>query len=359
MFPIALKRYSSTWLSKSGKVLVSTEELAKSLYSKTENVVILDASWHMPNERKCGKTEHENKRIPTSQFFDIDAISDPAGSSTNPLGLPHQMPNDEMFRQATAELGVLSDDIPIVIYDNKGMFSSARAWYMFHTFGHRSVYLLDGGLPLWEAESREIVSGVSVDVETDDGDSHGTVSDCAATLNLFGDDGSELDHRVSVKLDDSMVRDYEQVLDHVRKRNAIILDARSSERFNGVAPEPREGLRSGNIPTSISLPFDNILNKYTLNNIEVTQFKSKKEIRSIIIEATKNTTATFGKAGEGFSAGGLTSARRPIVTTCGSGVTACILAAGLRIAGFDHTLALYDGSWSEWGMKDDPDDIVA
>ena len=397
MLPSIFKRYSSTWLKKSGKILVSTDELAKSLISTTTNsLVVLDASWHMPAEGRDGRLEHREKRIPSSRYFNIDTISDPAGSPTNPLGLPHQIPTNEMFRQCTADLGVLTDDVPIVIYDTKGMFSAARVWYMFHAFGHRSVYLLDGGLPLWEAEDRELSgkyddhdqvldhrvwlqetattdSGSGSDSDSDsDSD---TVSSNSPTVDLFGDGIRELDHRVSVELDDSMVRDYDQILDHVRKRNAIIMDARSSERFNGDVPEPRIGLRSGSIPTSISLPFTTMLNTYTLNNIEVTQFKTKKEIRSIIVDSTRKksddndndndddndnetgTTATFGKAGEGFSAGGLKSARTPIVTTCGSGVSACVLAAGLRIAGFDHTLALYDGSWSEWGSIDIPDDI--
>ena len=352
----AMKRFSSTWIKQSGKILVTTQELQSSLQSH-EPLVLLDASWHMPNAQRNAVQEHQDKRIPTAQFFDIDSISDPMGSNTNPSQLPHQLPTNDMMRKETAKLGVLSDDVPVVVYDSHGMFSCARVWFMLHAYGHRSVYLLDGGLPLWEAEGRDLMRGPEPIVQEHEKDDDSALP--SPSIDLFGDGSSTSNHnqrdqRVSVELDRDVVRTYDQVLDHVRKKNAIIVDARSERRFYGKDPEPRPNLRSGHIPTSKSLPFTTLLTTEDINGIAVTRFHTKKAIRDIV-KTSKD--SAFGDAGEGFSAGGLTGARTPVVATCGSGVTACVVAAGMRIAGFDHTLAVYDGSWSEWGSREDPEDV--
>ena len=296
-----------------------------------------------------------------SQFFNIDTIADPMKSNTNPNSLPHMLPSNENFRAATAALGILSDDVPVVVYDTQGIFSSCRVWWMLHSYGHRPTYILDGGLPKWESEGREIMSGTE-----DAGPKQKEEYNKEPKIDLFGD-SNNLDQRFAVELDKDCVRNYDEMVMHARNRNAIILDARSEGRFAGTDPEPRQGLRSGHIPTSINLPFQNLLETKTIEIekkkekkngavqtwLTYTQFKDKKELRRVVASAVDS----FGEAGEGISAGGLKAARTPIVTTCGSGVSACVLAAGLRIAGFDHSMSVYDGSWTEWGAKEDPLDL--
>jgi len=354
--------YSSTWARESGRVLVTTEELEQSLSSSSSSnqLILLDASWHMPSTKRNGHEEHQKKQIPTAQFFNIDTIADPMGSNTNPNSLPHMLPSNENFRAATASLGILSDDVPVVVYDSKGIFSSCRVWWMLHSYGHRPTYILDGGLPKWESEGREIISGTK-----DAGQKEKYKNkNKEPKIDLFGD-SNDLDKRFAVELDKDCVRNYDEMVMHARNKNAIILDARSEGRFAGTDPEPREGLRSGSIPSSINLPFQNLLETKTVEIVKngavqtwlsYTQFKEKKELRRVVASGARKDS--FGEAGEGISAGGLKAARTPIVTTCGSGVSACIIAAALRIAGFDHSISVYDGSWTEWGStKEDPMDL--
>ena len=225
-------RFSSTWAKESGRILVTTSELAKSL-SSNNKVVVLDASWHMPTTNRNGYDEYLSKRIPTSKYFDIDVISDPSGSPTNPNSLPHQLPSNEVFRSETSKLGILQDDVPIVVYDSKGMFSAARCWYMLHAYGHRTCYLLDGGLPKWEAEGLPLENG---EVENTT-----AATKSEPKIDLFNDGNTEGIHdaRVSVELDHDVVQTYDQVVESIRNKSSILLDARSKGRFEGTEKEPR------------------------------------------------------------------------------------------------------------------------
>lgn len=272
-----------------------------------ENLVILDASWHMPQSGRIAVDEYVSKAIPNAAFFDIDAVSDKSSD------LPHMLPANEIFRSETAQLGILSEDTNVVVYDSVGVFSAPRCWWMMRAFGHKRCYILDGGLPQWICEGRSIVGGKRL----------GIVEPC-------------VDTRPKVKLDKSMVINYEDIKNLDKSSSAAVIDARSAERFFGKVAEPRKGLRSGSIPGSYSLPFDSILEKSEVNGVPVVRFSSPERIRSVV----ESSVAGY----EGDNA---------FVTTCGSGVTACVLAAGLEIAGLGDSVRVYDGSWTEYGSKDD------
>jgi thiosulfate/3-mercaptopyruvate sulfurtransferase len=284
-------------------VLISTGELAERLGS----VVVLDASWHMPHADRdaLGEFHGAGGAIPTAAFFDIDAVSD-QGSA-----FPHMLPSGEHFRVATARLGVLDADAEVVVYDSVGMFSAARCWWMMKAFGHKRVRLLDGGLPKWRSEGR---------------------------LTLPGEDRPAnhpcVDTRPSFTLDRSMVMSFEEMIGLDTAAAAAVVDARASARFHGDVAEPRPGLRSGNIPGSFSLPFDSLLDVYEHNGETITRFASPEKIRGAVEAATEG----YDGHADAF------------VTTCGSGVTACVLTAGLEIAGMGAS-KVYDGSWTEYGSR--------
>ncbi|WP_432450368.1 3-mercaptopyruvate sulfurtransferase [Aliiroseovarius marinus] len=271
------------------KTLVSTDWLAKHL--KDPDLRILCASWYMPDMGRDGKTEYDTGHIPGARYFDIDEIADLRSD------LPHMMPPVEKFMSRVRALGV-GDGHQIVVYDGMGLFSAARVWWMFRLMGHKDIAVLDGGLPKWQAEGHPI-------------------EDLPPVIR---------DRHMTVSRQAHMIKDVTQVAAASKLGDYEIIDARSAERFRGEVDEPREGLRSGHIPNSKNVPFG------TLLNADGTM-KSPEDIRSV------------------FEAANVDLAK-PAITSCGSGVTAAILSLALERIGHDRH-AVYDGSWTEWGMYND------
>jgi len=271
------------------KTLVSTDWLAAHL--KDPDLRVLDASWYMPDAGRDAKAEYDAGHIPGARFFDIDEISDQRSA------LPHMAPPVEKFISRMRAMGV-GDGHQVVIYDGAGLFSAARVWWTFRLMGKTDVAVLDGGLPKWRAEGREI-------------------EDMPPVLR---------DRHITVSRQAGLVKDVTQVAHASKLGEAEIIDARSAPRFRGEVAEPRPGLRSGHIPGSKNLPFGELF------NADGTM-KNDADLR-----------AAFTAAGVDLS--------KPAITTCGSGVTAAILALGLERMGH-RNWALYDGSWAEWGMYDD------
>ncbi len=270
--------------------LVSTSWLAEHL--SAPDVRVVDASYYLPGEGLNPRSEYELHHIPGAVFFDIDDISD----STNPL--PHMLPSPEKFSSRVRKLG-LGDGVRIVVYDQRGIFSAARVWWTFRVFGHEDVAVLDGGLPKWMAEGRPVDEGTARSVE----------------------------RHFTARMNTLMVRDRDQLMSNLRTKREQVLDARSKGRFEGQAPEPRPGLRGGHIPGSLNLPFNELLDGASQTMLPVEELQER------------------------FVAAGL-DPQRPVTTTCGSGITAAVLALGLHLIGH-RDVAVYDGSWSEWGMPGD------
>ncbi len=270
--------------------LVTTDWLASHL--EAPDIVILDASWHLPTERRNAHAEFLAEHIPGALFFDIDAISD-TGSP-----LPHMLPPPEKFSSAVRKMGI-GDGKRIIVYDTVGLFSAARVWWMFRVFGHDDVAVLDGGLPKWKSEGRPLEEG-----EPD----------------------ARQERHFTPRFKAMLVRDKHEMATISRGGSAVIADARGGPRFNAEEPEPRPGVRGGHIPGARNVHYATLLNPDGT-------LRTKEDIR-----------AAFSRAGVDLS--------RPIVTSCGSGITAAILSLGLSLIGHnDH--ALYDGSWAEWGSDDD------
>ena len=269
--------------------IVETDWLADHL--NAPDVVIVDGSWHLPTENRNPRAEFEEAHIPGAVFFDIDDISD----SDDPR--PHMLPPPEKFASRMRRLGI-GDGSRVICYDTAGLFSAARVWWMFRVMGHDDVAVLNGGFPKWLEEGRP----------TDDG---------PARLRQ--------EKHFTARLQTMMVRDSDDVLRASNTGTAQIVDARSAARFAGTAPEPREGLRSGHIPGSLNVPYGDLLT-------ETGTMRTNDEIKSL-----------FAGTGLDFA--------KPIITTCGSGVTAAVLTLGLANAGVSNT-ALYDGSWSDWGADE-------
>lgn len=266
--------------------LVSTGWLAQHL--KDPDLRILDASWHMPDAGRDARGEYEAGHIPGARFFDIDDISDARSD------LPHMVPPVEKFMSRMRALGV-GDGHQVVVYDSVGLFSAARVWWLFRLMGQENVAVLDGGLPKWRAEGREI-------------------EDMPPVIR---------DRHMTVRVQNSLVRDVTQVSAATKLGTHEIVDARAAARFTGEAKEPRPGLRAGHIPGARNVPFSTLLNSDGT-------LKSPEETRAI-----------FAAAGVDLT--------KPVITSCGSGVTAAILSLALeRMGKTDHSL--YDGSWAEWGQ---------
>jgi thiosulfate/3-mercaptopyruvate sulfurtransferase len=268
--------------------LVSTDWLAERVGDP--GIVVVDASYFLPTQKRDAQAEYRAGHIPGAVFFDIEAVSD---HSTD---LPHMLPEPGQFSEAAGALGI-GDGDTIVAYDSVGLFSAARVWWTFRLFGAKSVYILDGGLPKWKAESRALETG----------DTTRAAKKFTATMNAGA----------------------VATLDRVRTASADhsiqVVDARSAERFAGKAPEPRPGLRAGHIPGSFNVPYDRVL--------ENGRLASRDRV-----------TAAFKSAGVDLD--------KPIITSCGSGVTAAILSFALESLGKEPK-ALYDGSWAEWGSRTD------
>ncbi|MEY4984941.1 MAG: hypothetical protein RIR62_3207 [Pseudomonadota bacterium] len=271
------------------KTLVSTDWLAAHL--KDPDLRILDASWYLPAAQRDARAEYDAAHIPGARFFDIDEISDQRSS------LPHMAPPPEKFISRMRAMGV-GDGHQVVVYDGSGLFSAARVWWTFRLMGKTDVAVLDGGFPKWRAEGRE-------------------VEDMPPVLR---------DRHITVSRQNHLVKDVTQVAHTSKLREAEIIDARPPGRFRGDDPEPRPGLRQGHIPGAKNVPYA------TLLNADGTM-KPVAELRAVL------------------EAAGVDLAK-PAITTCGSGVSACIISLALeRIGHRNHSL--YDGSWAEWGMYDD------
>ena len=271
------------------KTIVSTAWLAAHL--KDPDLRIFDASWHLPNAGRDGQAEYQKAHIPNARFFDIDEISDHRSQ------LPHTVPPVEKFMSRMRALGV-GDGHQIVVYNGAGLFSAARVWWMFRLMGKTDVAVLDGGLPKWQAEGRP-------------------VDDLPPVIR---------DRHMTVQRQAHLVKDVTQVAAASKLGDYQILDARSPGRFSGEDPEPRPGMRSGHIPNAKNVPYA------TLLNADGT-LKSPDGLRKV-----------FAAVGADL--------KKPVITSCGSGVTAAVINLALERIGHDRH-ALYDGSWSEWGMYND------
>lgn len=269
------------------ETLVSTDWLSAHLGDP--DLRVLDGSWHMPGEGRDARAAYEAGHIPGARFFDLDEVSDHRSD------LPHMAPPPEKFMSRMRGLGV-GDGHQVVIYDAEGLFSAARVWWTFRLMGKTDVAVLDGGLPKWRAEGRPLEDVPPV------------VRDRHMTATRRND----------------LIRDVTQVAAAAKLGHQIV-DARSPARFQGQEPETREGLRSGHIPGSTNVHYRTLL-------AEDGTLKDDDALR-----------ATFEAAGIDLE--------KPVITTCGSGVTAAILFLALKRLGHDAT-SLYDGSWSEWGRYD-------
>ena len=271
------------------EALVSTEWLAAHL--DAPDVHVVDGSWHMPAAKRDPRAEYEAQHIPGAVFFDIDEIAD----TDSPL--PHMLPAPEKFAARVRRLG-LGDGNRIVVYDTTGASAAARVWWMFRVFGHDDVAVLDGGLSKWLDEGRS-VSDETVRPQA----RHFT-----ARVNTF------------------LVRDYDQVRANVERKREQFIDTRSAGRFAGTEPEPRPEVPSGHAPGSLNLPYTAFLNR---------------DRTMVPAEAIR---AALDKAGVDLD--------RPMFTSCGSGVTACVVSLGLYLIG-KPDVPVFDGSWTEWASHPD------
>ena len=254
------------------------------------DVIIVDGTWHLPTSGRAGRKEYEAGHIPGAVFFDIDAIAD----TTNPL--PHMLPRAHTFAEAVGALGI-DEKQRIVVYDSAGLSSAPRVWWTFKVMGAEDVVILDGGLPKWTAEERS--------VETE-------------PVN-------PPPRRFTARFDPASVRDFAAVREGIEAKAFQVIDGRPAARFRGEAPEPRDWVKTGRIPGSLNVPSTEL----TANG----RLKDPETLRNI------------------FTAAGVNLAK-PIVTSCGSGVNAATLSLALDVLGVENT-ALYDGSWTEWGARDD------
>ena len=266
--------------------LVSTEWLAAHL--DAPDVVVVDGSYYLPTQKRDAREEYLTAHIPGAVFFDVDEVSDKTSN------LPHMLPTPEAFSSAMRQHGI-GDGLTIVVYDGAGLFSAARVWWTFKVFGVRDVFVLDGGFPKWKAENRPIDFG-----------------EVRRTPRHF-----------TARFDNGAVAAMADVQKALANGGPQLVDARSAERFAGTAPEPRPGLPSGHMPGALNVPFGEIVEDGRLVDPE-------------------RIAAAFRKGGVDLD--------RPVITSCGSGVTAAVLWLGLHAIG-KTPKGLYDGSWTEWASR--------
>lgn len=272
------------------EALVSTEWLAQHL--DDPEVGIIDASWYLPAQNRDAVAEYGQAHIPGAVYFDIDEISDTSSD------LPHMIPSAEGFAAKVGALG-LGNGFRIVAYDSGSMMASCRAWWMFRLFGYDDVAVLSGGFAKWRRENRPVESG--------------EVTPVPRTL--------------TVRFRPELVRSLDQMQENLRSKAAQVLDARSRGRFDGTEPETRPGLRGGHIPGSSCLHYPKLIDPETGEFLPAGELETAFEDCGVDLD-------------------------RPAVGTCGSGVSACVLALGLHLLGHED-YAVYDGSWTEWGGRSD------
>jgi thiosulfate/3-mercaptopyruvate sulfurtransferase len=268
---------------------VTTAWLAERL--DAPDVVVVDGSWYLPSMNRDPQAEYLEAHIPGAVRFDIDMVRDETSA------LPHMLPTPEQFGRQAGALGI-GDGMKIVVYDGAGLFSAPRVWWTFKVFGARDVSILEGGFPAWRAEGRPVEEG----------------PDRARARRTF-----------SARLDHSAVADLSDIRRVLEYGATQVVDARPADRFRGEAPEPRAGVRSGHMPGSLNVPSAAI--------VENGRLRDPASIE-----------AAFREAGVDLD--------RPIITSCGSGVSAAILAVALDSIG-RPARAIYDGSWAEWGSHEE------
>jgi thiosulfate/3-mercaptopyruvate sulfurtransferase len=272
----------------SSRWLKSTEWLAGKLGD--DKVVLVDGSYYLTTENRNAKDEYLKAHIPGAVFFDINAIAD------KETDLPHMLPGPDQFGAALGALGISEKDT-IVVYDGKGLYSAPRVWWTLRIFGAKDVFILDGGMPAWKAEGRPTEAG--------------EVKRAPRTFKAEMNTGAV-----------AMVSDVQMALNN---EDAQVIDARSAGRFAGTEPEPRKGLRGGHMPGALNVPFTEIVENGRL-------------------AAPEKIAAAFAKGG--------VDTDKPMITSCGSGVTAVVLALGLDAIG-KKMPRVYDGSWTEWASRAD------
>ena len=268
--------------------LVETDWLEKNI----DNVKIIDCSWHMPQTKRNGLLEYKNQHIPNTIFFDLDE------NSKKNTQIPHMLVETDVWEKIVSKMGIENDD-KIIIYDNSDIISSCRCWFNFIYFGHdpKIVHILNGGLGKWIGENRNVTKDEPI-------------------IKVSNYKSFEKK---------TLVKDKKSINENINLKKFIVIDARSKDRFEGKIPEPRKGLRSGNIKNSFCIPFN-----YCLN--EDKTFKDQEDLKIIFKTYLKN------------------SNKKNIVFSCGSGVTACVLALAYSLINDKYLPCIYDGSWAEYGI---------